>query len=162
MDDFGIKYVGEEHADHLLSVLREFYVVDKNAEGSKYCGITIYWDYVKRKVHLSMPGYSAEALQRFRHDCSQFNDQPHEHSIPMYGRKIQYAKKLDESPRLTQEDTRFIQQVTGTFLYYARAVDSTMLVALSAIAAQQANPTEETMRKRSNFWIMSHRTQTRY
>jgi hypothetical protein len=35
--------------------------------------------------------------------------------------------------------------VIGTFLYYGRAVDSTMLTALSAIASAQAEPTEETM-----------------
>ena len=45
VDDFGVKYVGEEHANHLLAVLRKYYVVDKNAEGSKYCGITLDWDY---------------------------------------------------------------------------------------------------------------------
>ena len=105
-----------------------------------------------------MPGYCSEALQRFRHDCARRTDQTHEHSIPMYGRKIQYAKKLDESPKIGPEDKRFIQQVTGTFLYYARAVDSTMLVALSSIAAQQAVPTEETMRKTLKFldYVASH------
>ena len=86
---------------------------------------TLDWDYEKRKVHLSMPGYCSEALQRFRHDCARRTDQPHEHSIPMYGRKIQYAKKLNESPKIGPEDKLFVQQVTGTFLYYARAVDST-------------------------------------
>jgi hypothetical protein len=33
----------------------------------------------------------------------------------------------------------------GVFLYYGRAVDSTMLTALSAIASAQAEPTEDTM-----------------
>ena len=33
----------------------------------------------------------------------------------------------------------------GKFLYYGRAVDNTILVAISAIAAQQATPTTETM-----------------
>ena len=36
-------------------------------------------------------------------------------------------------------------------MYYARAVDLTMLVALSAIASDQANPTEETMKKTLKF-----------
>ena len=35
----------------------------------------------------------------------------------------------------------------GTFLYYARAVDPTMLVALSAIGSEQAYPTKSTMEK---------------
>ena len=94
-----------------------------------------------------MPGYCSEALQRFRHQCTKKQDQPHQHSVPKYGANIQYAKKPDDSPLLNEQDKLFIQQVTGTFLYYARAVDSTMLVALSAIAAQQSSPTEETMRK---------------
>ena len=33
VDDFGVKYVGREHADHLIKILEEFYVVDKDWEG---------------------------------------------------------------------------------------------------------------------------------
>ena len=45
VDDFGVKYVGEQHANHLLSVLREFYVVDKTRKvvstaASQLTGIT--------------------------------------------------------------------------------------------------------------------------
>ena len=32
-------------------------------------------------------------------------------------------------------------------MYYARAVDPTMLTALGSVTAQQANPTEQTMQK---------------
>jgi hypothetical protein len=41
----------------------------------------------------------------------------------------------------------FIQQVTGIFLYYARVVDATMILALSAIVSDQAAPTKETTKK---------------
>ena len=44
-----------------------------------------------------------------------------------------------------------MQQVTGIFLFYARGVDSTMLTALSAIASEQATPTENTMKKCKKF-----------
>ena len=76
----------------------------------------------------------------------------------MYGAKIQYAKDDDTSHKLPPEDKLFIQQVTCTFLYYARAVHSTMCVALSAIASDQANPTEETMKKTLTFldYVTSH------
>ena len=40
-----------------------------------------------------------------------------------------------------------MQQVTGTFLYYARELDSTMLVALSALAPEQASSTKNTKKK---------------
>ena len=48
--------------------------------------------------------------------------------------------------------------MTGTFLYYARAVDATMLVALSAIALEQSAPTERTMKKTKQFlgYVASH------
>ena len=36
VDDFGVKYVGKEHADHIIGVLEELYVVDKDWEGKKY------------------------------------------------------------------------------------------------------------------------------
>ena len=37
--------------------------------------------------------------------------------------------------------------MTGTLLYHARAVNPTILPALSAIATEQAKPTQETMKK---------------
>ena len=80
-------------------------------------------------------------------------DKPHEHAVPVYGANIKHAKDADSSAKLGPEGKLFIQQVTGTFLYYVCAVDSIMLVALSAIASDQAAPTENTMRKKhSSFW----------
>ena len=69
-------------------------------------------------------------------------NQPHQHVLPAYGAKVQYAKEADISVKLGPKDKKFIQLVTKTLLYYARAVDATMLVALSAIASDQSAPTE--------------------
>jgi hypothetical protein len=57
----------------------------------------------------------------------------------------------DASQPLTKEGKKRIQQILGTFLFYARAVDGTMLTALSSIATAQANPTEATMKKAEQF-----------
>ena len=46
---------------------------------------------------------------------------------------------------------KVIQQVAGTFLYHGYAVDSTMLVAISAVITQQANPKQATMDKVMQF-----------
>ena len=67
MDDFGVKYVGNGHAQHLVDVLQKFYVVNKDCHGKKYCGINLDWDYDRQEVHLSMAGYFSEALARFHH-----------------------------------------------------------------------------------------------
>lgn len=56
--------------------------------------------------------------------------------MPVYGRKVQNAKGIDETPKLDNAQQKFVQQVSGAFLYYACAVDPTMLVALSTIASE--------------------------
>ena len=56
VNNFGVKYVGEQYANHLLTVLHTFYVVDKNEKGDKYCGITINWNYDKQKGHFPCQG----------------------------------------------------------------------------------------------------------
>ena len=67
VDDFGVKYVGKENAQHLVNTVRGYYKCSCNWEGERYCGLTIKWDYVGQKVHLSMPGYvrKGKALTRF-------------------------------------------------------------------------------------------------
>jgi hypothetical protein len=138
--------------EHLLAVIKEFYDCTEEWDGTRYLGLTLDWDYEKRKVHLSMPNYIPNALKRFkRMRPAREQLQPHPHVPPSYGAKIQYAKEEAIKATLGKEDKLFIQQVLSTFLYYARAVDSTMIVALSSIATEQAAPTKETMDKVEQF-----------
>ena len=44
-----------------------------------------------------------------------------------------------------------MQQVVGTFLFYARAIDTTVLTPLIAIAETQSKPTERTLEKVRQF-----------
>ncbi len=67
VDDFGVKYVGEEHAQHLLQTIKKYYECSIETEGERYCGLTIKRDYPGKKVHLSMPAYVENALKRFQH-----------------------------------------------------------------------------------------------
>ena len=48
---------------------------------------------------------------------------------------------------LNKKTTKFIQDVTMTFLFYALAIDSTMFTALSVITREQAKPTRKTFMK---------------
>jgi hypothetical protein len=45
VDDFGVKYVGEENAQHLLDTVQQYYKCSCNWEGERYCGLNIKWDY---------------------------------------------------------------------------------------------------------------------
>ena len=51
---------------------------------------------------------------------------------------------IDITPRLDQKGTRKVQSVVGSFLYYARGVDPTMLVTLNDLGTSQATATEDT------------------
>jgi hypothetical protein len=54
VNNFGVKYIREEHARHLLQMAQKYYTCLFKKEGERYCGLTIKWDYVGKKVHLLM------------------------------------------------------------------------------------------------------------
>ena len=147
VDDFGVKYEGEEHALHLKKTLEEQYEVTTDWAGKQYIGITLNWDYKKRQVHLSMPNYVQKALKQFQHVLRKRQQAPYP-SIPIqYGAKKQYATQASTAPLLDPKGKKFIQQVCGKFLFLGRAVDSTLLCPISAIASQSSKPTEDTMKQ---------------
>jgi hypothetical protein len=93
-----------------------------------------------------MPGYIEKARIRFGHVYpTKPQMQPHPHTVPTNGATIQYAKAIDSSPAMTKEKEKYICQVIGVLLYYGQAVDSTILVGLSSLAAAQAKPTAHTV-----------------
>jgi hypothetical protein len=58
----------------------------------------------------------------------------------------------DTLERLSKDKKTYVQEVIGTFLYYARCVDASMLPALGTLATQQARPTKNTMKKIKQFF----------
>jgi hypothetical protein len=52
VEDFGIKYVGRKHAEHLASILSKHYKCSHNWDGQGYLGMTIDWDYIGQAVRL--------------------------------------------------------------------------------------------------------------
>lgn len=136
VDDFGIKYVGQEHAQHLLDCLRTIYTVTTDWDGTKYCGLTLRWDYTNSTCDISMPQYIKKALHRFQHPVPlKPQHAPYAWTAPAYGKQPQASTPHDFSPPLDSRQTTRLQEIVGVLLYYARAVDNTMLVALSAIAS---------------------------
>ena len=145
VDDFGIKYTNIADVHHLHNALRKQYEITTDMTGTLYCGLTLAWDYKRRYVDVSMPGYIAKTLHRFNHPSPkrpQFS--PHKWQRPIYGAAIQYAEEDTTLPPLPPTEVTRIQQIVGTLLYYARAIDNTMLVALNAIAAEQSTATADT------------------
>jgi hypothetical protein len=145
VDDFGVKYTRKEDVEHLQSVIERDYTVTADWTGNRYIGITLDWDYNRRRVHLSMPNYVRKALKLFQHNVRKEQHAPHPCAPIIYGAKVQYAKPAEKSKSVDAKTKKFIQQVCGKFLFLGRAVDSTLLCPISAIASQSANPTERTL-----------------
>ena len=146
VDDFGVAYVGKENAEHLIQTLHEAnYKITTDWEGTTFCGITLKWDYDNRTVELSMPGYVEKALQRFCHPSpTKPEDSPHDWIQPNYGAKTQITTGPDDSPPLDPPGIKRLQTIIGTFLYYARAIDNTMHVALGSLGSAQSKGTKAT------------------
>ena len=147
VDDFGIKYTGEDHAQHLIQTLKNAdYKTTEDWEGKNFCGLNLKWDYDNHTVDVSMDGYIEKALQKFMHPKPpKPQHSPHKWIQPDYGAKKQMSEDPDTTPPLDKLGIKRLQQVVGTLLFYARAVDPTMLVALGTLAAQQTKGTEATM-----------------
>jgi hypothetical protein len=69
VENFGIKYKGKKHLGHLIAAIRALgYTVDVDKAGSLYGGITLKWNYKQRYLGISMPGYVAKIMSRFKHE----------------------------------------------------------------------------------------------
>jgi hypothetical protein len=61
-----------------------------------------------------------------------------------YGAKAQSPLPANDSKPLDKKGILKVQKIVGSILYYARSVDSTVLIGLSSIAAEQTKATEKT------------------
>jgi hypothetical protein len=144
VDDFAVKYVGKQHAEHLRNALVRTYELTADWNATVYSGMTLGWDYDTRTCNISMPGYISNVLSKFQHDAPKHPQHPPSRYVtPVYGAKNQYATK-DDTPPITAQQCLTIQKVTGSVLYYARAVDPTVLMPLNDIATEQTKVTEKT------------------
>jgi hypothetical protein len=152
VDDFGVKYVDKEDIDHLVTTIGNRYPIKVDWKAEYYLGITIKWGYVNRTATLSMPGYVQEALLEFQHESTdgvKFNS-PSPYTPPVYGKKRQMTKS-DETNPINKKETKILQKVCGKFLYYARAIDTTMVHALNDLATQTTKGKEKTMQALTHF-----------
>ena len=95
-----------------------------------------------------MPGYVTKALQRLQHSPEkQPQYAPHACAPIIYGQRSQQKTEPDTSPLLDKKGTTHVQSISGSFLYYARAIEHSILPALSEISYTQAEPTQLTKKK---------------
>jgi hypothetical protein len=109
VDDFGVRYTKKSNVDLLLTTLQKEYNCSTDWTGDRYIGLSLDWDYVKRTVTLSMPGYIERALTRFEHPpLSKSEYSPHAWNAPTHGSRQQYVTTIT-SELLNAKDTRRVQ-----------------------------------------------------
>jgi hypothetical protein len=153
VDDFGIKYIGKEHLQHLYDALKkETYEIVEDHNGELYFGISLKWNYKKRWVDTSMAQYVMKHLIKYGHAApAKPQHCPYSPDTILYGKDNKAPTPSNESPLLDEAGKKRIQQIVDTFLYYARAVDPTIVMALSDLSLQQSAPTENTMKQVNQF-----------
>jgi hypothetical protein len=148
VDDFGVKYDGREHAEHLMECIKKNYNISSDWKSSAYCGLTLEWDYKNGTVDVSMPGYIKAALHKYQHAApARPEHAPHTCNPPIYGAKTQYVEDETTSPALSNKGVKKLQQLMGTLLYYARAVDPTLIMSINVLASEQSRATSVTADK---------------
>ena len=95
-----------------------------------------------------MPGYIKKKLQEYGHIMpKRLQTCPYSPEPKQFGTKAQAPLPANATPKLDAKGIQRVQQIVGSILYYARAVDMTVLVALSSITVEQTKATKRTMER---------------
>ena len=70
---------------------------------------------------------------------------------PIYGKNHQMLSEKAPDEKLDDNNQKRLQKIVGKFLYYARAVYPTMLMALKPLAEMHTKPKIETAKKVTQF-----------
>jgi hypothetical protein len=132
VDDFGIKVTNMHDMDYLVNALKEHYTIAIDMTSSLFCSIHLTWNYTLGHVNCHTPGYINKALTKYQHP----KPVSPQHAPYKAAARVQRVEVNTTQP-LTSKEIKHIQDIIGTLLYYAQAVDLTILATLSTIAACQ-------------------------
>ena len=62
VNDFVLKYIGQEHTMHLTAVLKKHHPSSEYCKGGLYCSIQLDWNYNKRLIDYRVPRYIKKAV----------------------------------------------------------------------------------------------------
>jgi hypothetical protein len=89
-DDFGVKYMGKAHVDHLIWCIKQKYELTEDWTGDLFCRIKLDWDYDARRLDILMLGYIKNILQKYTHQMPAMPQHcPYAHAPKQYGAKAQ-------------------------------------------------------------------------
>ncbi len=146
VDNFGVKYVNADNVQHLIASMKKTYSLTKDWTGDLYCGIKLKWDYVNCTMDTSTPGYVKKKLQEYGHIMpKKLQTCPYLPEPKKFRTEAQVPLPPETSPKLDAKGIKRVQQIVGSMLYYARAVNMTVLKALRSITVEQTKASEKAM-----------------
>jgi hypothetical protein len=78
VDDFAVNTFGRQYVEHSMNTLTNLYQIASDWSITKYCVLTIDWDYRARTVDISMPGYVESVIHKFQYKSQiRPQDSPH-------------------------------------------------------------------------------------
>ncbi len=84
---------------------------------TSYCGLTLKWDFLKKHVYISIPGYIEKPLTQLAHKkpiCPVHA--PHKWTKPVFVCHIQQSTSEDFSPYPPHLEVKLVQSMAGGLL----------------------------------------------
>jgi hypothetical protein len=149
VDDIGLKVRCKDDVMHLVNAIEKVWKVKINWKGDKYVGMDLKWDYNPDNptLEISCDQVIPDALKRFfPGQTLKGADTPGlEDKKWTLGSDNKVVIVNENKPIPMPENTKFVQQFTGTLSHAARIVRHDLLPAVNDIAATQSAPTSKTM-----------------
>jgi hypothetical protein len=110
VDNFGIKYIGDNHLKLLFAALwMETYNIVEDWTDNLYCGISLAWNYDKQYIDIAMPAYIAKHLLRYKHPHpTKPQHCPYNPNPIKYGKDNQPIEPIGTSPKLDNANKKRI------------------------------------------------------
>ena len=164
VDDFYVTHEKDEEMLNFVDMLKELYeTVVYELDCKQFCGLDIE---VKnhgtdqKEVHVSIKGYVEEAILELGYTPSaKPQDSPGAWTKPKYGYTEQ-SETIFDSPLLDAKDKLWVQTAVGKALFYARAVDVSIIFACNNIATLGFNEAAMKATKHMLDYLATHSTAT--
>ena len=112
VDDFVLQFFAAANATHLLNAPQEKYSITIGPSVSKYCILTINWNYKEKYVNISMPNSVRKALEQFKYPIPKHPQySSHKWLAPTYGAKVQYSPDTITTTKLEKYGITSVQSI---------------------------------------------------
>jgi hypothetical protein len=120
VDGFGLKYINQDKAKHLIASLKMSYKITEDWSGDLYYHIALKWDYIIRTVDISLARYIKKKIQEYGHLVPhQMQKSPYSPEPKKFGSKAQSPLPPNDTPKLDPKGIKCVKQIVGSMLYYA-------------------------------------------